>query len=363
MIAVVGAGPAGSFAAWKLAEAGKQVTIYEEHPLAGIPVQCTGLVTKVLWDLVPKDDAFFMNTLETVWVNAPNSSIDIPLTEYVLDRAAFDQWLLKQAISAGAKVKYGHTFLDQDSEGLRFVHKGNILHEKAEAVIGADGPRSAVGKSAGLQQKKFYIALQARVRGNFPSSVFETWFGSSWAPGFFAWSVPEAEGVSRVGVGTMHGTKQYFDKILSRCKGEIIDYQAGPIPVYNHKAKCSNQDLQTYLVGDAATLAKATTGGGIITGMLSSKILADCLLNGKNYEKELKPLRRELWLNLLIRKALDQFSDRDYDLLIARMNKPKVKQILHDYPREYPSRFLLKLLLAQPMFAMHGKAAVKALLQ
>ncbi len=365
MIVVVGGGPAGSFAAWQLARAGEQVTIYEEHALSGIPVQCTGLVTKVLWDLVPKDEEFLMNTLETVRVNSPNgSSIDMPLTEYVLNRASFDQWLVKQASSAGAKVKYGHRFLSQKGGVLGFEHKGQVIHEKAELVIGADGPRSDVARSAGLlKNRKYWIALQARVTGDFSQSVFETWFGRQWAPGFFAWSVPEAAGISRVGVGTMHRTRQYFDQILKHCGGKILDYQAGPIPIYNHKAKCSNEEMNTYLVGDAATLAKATTGGGIITGMLSSKILADCLLNGKDYEKELKPLRKELWLSLLIRKTLDQFSDEDYDKLIARMSKPKVKQILHEYPREYPSRFLLRLLMAQPKFALYGKAAVKAMLK
>ncbi|HPJ31123.1 MAG TPA: NAD(P)/FAD-dependent oxidoreductase, partial [Methanothrix sp.] len=38
-VAVVGAGPAGSMAAKKAAEAGAEVVIFEEHPRAGWPVQ------------------------------------------------------------------------------------------------------------------------------------------------------------------------------------------------------------------------------------------------------------------------------------------------------------------------------------
>ena len=46
-------------------------------------------------------------------------------------------------------------------------------------------------------------------------------------------------------------------------------------------------------LGDAAGFVKDTTGGGIITGMLSSKALAESISSGKNYEKCLKNLRKE----------------------------------------------------------------------
>ena len=43
-VAVIGAGPAGSMAAKKAVEAGAEVVIFEEHPRAGWPVQCAGLL-------------------------------------------------------------------------------------------------------------------------------------------------------------------------------------------------------------------------------------------------------------------------------------------------------------------------------
>jgi flavin-dependent dehydrogenase len=42
---VIGAGPSGSRAAWKLAEAGYSVAIAEEDARVGDPCQCAGLVT------------------------------------------------------------------------------------------------------------------------------------------------------------------------------------------------------------------------------------------------------------------------------------------------------------------------------
>ncbi|MEM4264021.1 MAG: NAD(P)-binding protein, partial [Candidatus Woesearchaeota archaeon] len=43
MISIIGAGPVGSFAAYLLAKAGFEVSIFEEHEKIGLPVQCTGL--------------------------------------------------------------------------------------------------------------------------------------------------------------------------------------------------------------------------------------------------------------------------------------------------------------------------------
>ncbi|MEB3788211.1 MAG: FAD-dependent oxidoreductase, partial [Desulfurococcales archaeon] len=46
-IALVGAGYAGLVLAWKLAESGARVTVYEEHDegWVGLPRHCTGLVS------------------------------------------------------------------------------------------------------------------------------------------------------------------------------------------------------------------------------------------------------------------------------------------------------------------------------
>ena len=42
------------------------------------------------------------------------------------------------------------------------------------------------------------------------------------------------------------------------------------------------------MVGDAATLVKATSGGGINQSLISAKILADCIDKNKSYQKLLQ---------------------------------------------------------------------------
>lgn len=351
IISVIGAGPAGTFFAKLMAEKGHTVTIYEDHPCVGEPVQCTGIVTKTFLDLCPIKKEFLVNEMKKVCVVAPNNqTIEIPLTEYVLDRAKLDQYLAKEAIKAGAELKIQHRFIGIEDRQILIKHKNKIIKKKTDILIGADGPLSDVAKTAGIYgQRKLFIGHQATIQGKFEANTFTTYFGKI-APGFFAWIVPESSKLARVGLATTANTKKYFDELIKQLPGKnkIVDIQAGPIPWFSGKEIVEKDN--TYLLGDAAGLAKATTGGGIYTGMLSAKILADCIENNKSYTKMLKPLRRMLWLHNFVRKMLNKFSDEDYNELIRLMNRESVKKVLTTHTREHPFRILFGILLHEPRF-------------
>ena len=364
MIAIIGAGPAGAQAAYDLAKAGEQVHIFEDHHCVGEPVACTGLVTKTIHELLTKDEieSVLVNTLKGVDVIAPSGmSMRVPLHEYVLDRAALDRMLIKKAVDAGAQLHINHRFVGREGMRIALRHKGEPLTHRADVIIGADGPLSEVAKATGIfGKRKFYVGLQATLKGTYNKDIFTTWCGGI-APDFFAWSVPETPTLSRVGLATMENTRHYFEAFLHKAGGTVVAKQAGPIPFYDPALRASDPSQNTYLVGDAGGLAKATTGGGIITGMLSGSLLAECLLDDTNYENALAPLRRELWIHMVLRRALNRFSDQDYERLVAVMGKDAVRAILMDHPREYPSKFLFKLLRAEPSllrFAPKGIVAI-----
>ncbi len=348
-ISIIGAGPGGSFLAKLMAQKGHDVTIYEDHPCVGIPVQCTGIVTKKFLELSPIKKEFLVNEMKKVRIVAPNNqATEIPLHEYVLDRAKLDQYLVNCAIDAGAKLHIKHRFLGLCDGKIQIKHEGKIIEKKTDIIVGADGPLSDVAKSAGIYHpRQMFIGHQATIRGNFEKEVFTTYFGKI-APGFFAWVVPESETIARVGLATTTNPQNHFKKLLEQIKGTQIAIQAGPIPWYTGKETVEKNNI--YLVGDAAGLAKATTGGGIITAMKSSKILAECIETGKNYTKELKPLRTMLWLHKIIRHALNNFTDQEYNQLIQMMNKQSIKEVLTKYTREEPAKILPRMLLHEPRF-------------
>ncbi len=280
------------------------------------------------------------------------------MKEHVICRIKFDNFVANKARAAGVNIKLEHRYIGREGNTLLIKNNGKIIRKETDILIGADGPLSQVAKTSGIGNKNpFYVAQQATIKSSFNPHKFTTWFGSI-APGFFAWSVPESKERSRVGVAVTNdkNVAQCFQNLIKMVGGEIVERQAAPIPIYNHKSIIEKGN--TFLVGDAAGLVKDTTGGGIITGMISSKILAHSIATGTKYSKNVKKLRKELWIHSKLRSMLNKFSDKDYGRLIRWMNNPKVQSILYTHPREFPSKFMFKLLLAEPRFAYFAKYAV-----
>jgi geranylgeranyl reductase family protein len=358
-VSIIGAGPAGSYAGYLLAKQGHDVTIYEDHAVIGKPIACTGIVTKALFDVIEYDKSYMVNELEAVDVVGPdNGRTRIPLHEYVICRHKFDNHVADKARDAGAQIELNHRYIGREGNTLLFRVNGQTIRRETDVLIGADGPLSKVAATTGIGNKNtFWVGMQATIKARFNAKVFTTWFGDELAPGFFAWSVPENEQLSRVGVAVTNDKNcaQCFQRLMKLVGGEIVDRQGAPIPIYNPNSIIEKGN--TYLVGDAAGLVKDTTGGGIITGMLSSKILAESIETGTGYSNNVKSLRKELWIHNKLRRMLNKFTNADYTRLIRWMNTPRVQSILYTHPREYPSKFMLKLLLAEPRFAYFAKYA------
>ena len=356
MIAIIGAGPAGNYLAYKLAQQGKEVTIYEEHEVVGKPVQCTGIVTKA-YDQFGLPDDIILNELQEVVIHAGKEKVSIPLNEHVLNRHYLDETLGKMAVKEGATLRTGYRYVGREGNVAIIHTKEGIIRQPFQHLAGCDGPNSMVAQTSGLDKvKHYYIAAQATVKGNYDTKVFHTYFGDE-APKFFGWSVPEHPHYARVGIATREKPGEHFKKLLNDTGTEeknITDKQGGLIPIYNPRATIMNET--TTLIGDAGGMIKATTGGGIITSMLQANITAKKIM-GQPWKKEYRNLRLQLWIHYKIRNILDKFTTRDYEKLLLAMNTPKVKKILHEYPREYPSKFLYKLAIAQPRLA--GLAILK----
>lgn len=343
MISIIGAGPVGSYLAYLLAKKGWKVNVYEEHENIGLPVQCTGIVTSSIEKLIPIRKKFLVNKLKRVKVFSNNEKLDIdlPMNNLVICRKEFDRYLAEKAMDAGAKYFLGWKFLDFDGKNIKF----NKCVKKTDVLIGADGVHSKVSKLLG-NKTKLITGVQARVNTKVDKDCFETYFDND----FFGWIVPESSSVARVGVISTKNPEIKFRKFLidkvGKCK--IREYQSGMIPVYDKKLKIKKGNV--YLLGDAAGHVKATTFGGIVQGMESAKILANCLYYKKNYKFNLRKLNKELNYSLLLRKKLNKFKSKDYDYLLKLVNQEKIKKVLSKFDRDKPSKIMFKLALKEPRF-------------
>jgi digeranylgeranylglycerophospholipid reductase len=359
MITIIGAGPAGSYLAYLLAKKGKEVTLIEEHENIGNPVQCTGIVTGSIEKFVKLPNNIIANRCDKVVVVSKNNKIVANTDEIVMWRNKFDEFLANMAIDARVKILTNHQFISLEGKNSIKIKNKKDNETKVidcEKIIGADGPSSTVAKAAGLSPvSKFYIGMQAKVKLKMDIDAFETHFGSSF-PNFFGWVVPESEDTVRLGLGAFNNTRDYFYKFLEQRTGkkDILCWESGIIPVYNPKKIIQKGDV--YLIGDAATQVKATTGGGIIPSLKSAQTLCDCIINNKDYNKEFKKRSgRELLLHLKIRNILNKFSDKDYDYLLKLMSQERIKKVLKKYDRDTPIPLVLNLFLKEPRFMLFSK--------
>lgn len=349
MISIIGAGPAGCYAAYHLAKAGKDVQVFEEHREIGDPVQCTGLVTSSINEILNLKRGIILNEIDKVKIFSKNDSLELKLKNknLVLDRKKLDNYLADLAVSKGAKIFLNYRFIDNRDSliKLRFNSKKETVL-KTDYLIGADGPLSQVAKSNSLFGKReFLTGIQAVAKLKNENSI--EFYPSI---GTFAWVVPENEEICRIGIASYKNPKDKFENFL-KSKGiknkDIIEKQGGLIPIYSPRQK--TQKGNVYLVGDAAAQVKATTGGGIIQGLEAAEALADSIISKKDYEKQWKArLNKDLLVHLKIRNIMDKFKDNDWNLLLKLFKKESIKKVIEDFDRDYPTKFLLKLALKEP---------------
>ncbi|MFH0867677.1 MAG: NAD(P)/FAD-dependent oxidoreductase [Candidatus Woesearchaeota archaeon] len=359
MITIVGGGVAGSYLAYLLAKKGKSVTIIEEHKKIGIPVQCSGIVTPSIEKFVRLPKNIVANRCSKVIAASKSNRIEAPAEEIVLWRDKFDEFMANKAADKGAKILANHQFISlngKNSLRIKDKKKNKIKEIRSNIIIGADGASSSVAKAAGLNANTpYYIGMQAKVKLKTDSNVFETHFGSDF-PNFFGWVIPESEDTARLGLATFHNAKDYFYRFLKKRTGkkEVLCWESGIIPIYNPKQTIQKGNI--YLIGDAASQVKATTGGGIIPSLKAAHTLYNSIINNKDYNKEFKKQSgKELLLHLKIRNALNRLADIDYDNLLKLMNQKKVKNILKKYDRDNPMPLVLNLLLKEPRFLLFSK--------
>lgn len=169
-VIVVGAGPAGSVAALKLARRGLNVCLVERGIRPGTKNMFGGLLhnTPALNDLIPsflekaplqrhvyKKVLAFMTPESAVSLTFESGDFDRPpYNGYTVLRPVFDSWLADEAVKAGATLLCDCTAEDLIVEGRQVAGvtvKGRDGELRANILIAADGVLSFLAKQAGLR--------------------------------------------------------------------------------------------------------------------------------------------------------------------------------------------------------------------
>jgi flavin-dependent dehydrogenase len=284
-IGIVGAGPAGSLLALRLAEGGAAVVVFDashprEKPCGG------GLTRKALRALPgePATDPLPVRRVGACRFESGPRAVDVPLEEpvAVVSRRELDSWLLRRACAAG--VRHVAERVVAASRGELRTAAGRT--ERVDLVVGADGAGSLVRRTflGPLARERVVMAAGWFVGGTSPMLV-------RFLPPLagYLWAFPRPDHVG-VGICAPLGEVK-TSALIARLEREIARFLpalADPeAKRYAHTIPCPSADERSILeiagdgyalVGDAAALADPITGEGIAYALRSAAILAETLL-------------------------------------------------------------------------------------
>jgi flavin-dependent dehydrogenase len=284
-IAIVGAGPAGSLLAARLAAGGASATLFDashprEKPCGG------GLTGKALHVLpaAPADDPLPVRRVAACRFEAGDAAVEVPLDEpvAVASRRELDAWLLRRARAAGARLVEERVTSVARGE----VHTSAGAHTGFEVVVGADGATSLVRRTflAPVPKERLVMAAGWFSPGTSPMLV-------RFVPPLsgYLWLFPRPD---HVGVGICAPLGQVPTReLVARLESEAARHFPALLDAdaerYAHTIPCPSADKHSILeiagdgfalVGDAAALCDPITGEGIHYALRSATLLADTLL-------------------------------------------------------------------------------------
>jgi digeranylgeranylglycerophospholipid reductase len=273
-VAVVGAGPAGSMAALEAARDGASVILLERRREVGIPVQCAEYVPWQLAEQVPWTPDCVAQPISTMQTFLPDGEIvESPNRGYMIHRWAFDQHLTRCAVQAGAVLWLQTRAVERTADGLVVRQAGRDLEVEAKVIIGADGPRSTVGRWVGTVNSEIVAAAQCTVTLPQPLAATRIYFEPDYVGGY-GWFFPKGN-QANVGVAVRAGLGlgeclAHFLARLSIDRQAIVGRTAGLLPS-GGPLGCTWHD-NIILVGDAAGQAHPITGAGVANACLCGQM-------------------------------------------------------------------------------------------
>ncbi|MDZ7374275.1 MAG: FAD-dependent monooxygenase, partial [candidate division KSB1 bacterium] len=366
-VVVIGASQAGLLCAAELARGGIAVEVFENLAAPEEVLPRTLIVTPHLGQVLGDSAGLPVRSTVSafrIWVNGRFTEVLISEPDWVIDRRDLIRSLAEVATSSGVRIHWGVRLLSVSPtpHGFELLfldrNSGQFFKRTVSVLVAADGATSTVAQSLNANGKLTVPILQAYVRTAEPVDpcVVDTWFLPERTPYFF-WQIPDSERTAAVGCVVPEGRKgkREFFRFLREIGVDPLRVEAALVPLYDPLEKPYRRfgNAELYLVGDAAGHVKVTTVGGTVTGLLGARAAARAILRRTSYVRELRELRRELYVHYLLRRVLDAFDSGDYDRLVACLNR-RVLGLLRDVPRDRFASIFLRTLLAQPALAVLG---------
>jgi geranylgeranyl reductase family protein len=299
-VLVVGAGPAGCCAAGAAAAAGASVLLVEQRRNVGLPVQCAEYVPAQIVSHTTIPKRAVAQRVRTLHTHLPDGEVtQTRAGGYILDRSVFDKSLAATAYRAGARIWMRSRALKRTEDGALIRRNARPLEVKCRVIIGADGPRSTVGRWMRQSNTDSVDARQVEVVLAKRQDHTDVYFDPQYVGGY-GWCFPKGD-TANVGVGVNRALggepASALAHLLDRLEiptGAVVGRTAGMIPCGGSVSGLVRGNLM--LAGDAAGLTHPVTGAGILSAIVSgtlaghaaaSAALADDVSRLTGYAEEL----------------------------------------------------------------------------
>jgi geranylgeranyl reductase family protein len=342
---VVGAGPAGSTAAYRLACAGANVLLFDR---ARFPRDkpCGGGVTGRAARLLPF-------SIEPV-VEHVVAAVDLRLRYgrtfarasgeplvYMTQRKRLDHFLVQKAVGAGAELR--ETVKVGDLE----VRPSGVSVEGVEAdvLIGADGVNGVTARALGLGGNRVVgVALEGNLSyANMDRSAYEGRLALELGvvPGGYGWVFPKGDHANFGVGGWEEEGPRLRDHLRCLCEAHRVSFddleelRGYRLPLREPRSTMACG--RALLVGDAAGLIDPVSGDGMFEGFLSSQYAAEAVLDVLQGRAEslypygprlAKRLATHLWASWGAKVALDRYPRATFRLATTKLVWRSVERLV-----------------------------------